>query len=157
MSRFMPISTTASGCVSLRASRRSAKSLPVIDFAAYTEGGDLAARQAVAKRLRDACVDTGFFYLANHGISAAELDVAHDWGHLFFEQPGAVKRVHGCRPIGGDNPGANTDKETDQKEVFGLPRPLLPGEPSEGPSLGGGRWPGDESCRASRLSAKRIS
>jgi isopenicillin N synthase-like dioxygenase len=131
---------------SLAQPRRSPKALPVIDFAAYTEGGDLAARQAVARRLRDACTDTGFFYLANHGISAAELDVAHDWGHLFFELSRAQKLACGCRPIGGDNPEANTDRETDQKEVFGLPRPLLPGEPlREGPPLaGGGRWPADD-------------
>ncbi|HEY3917197.1 MAG TPA: 2OG-Fe(II) oxygenase family protein [Stellaceae bacterium] len=72
---------------SLTASRRSAKTLPAIDFAAYSESRDLAARRAVARQLRDACTDTGFFYLVNHGISASELDVAHDWGHLFFELP----------------------------------------------------------------------
>ena len=131
---------------SLAAPRRSARTLPVIDFAAYTDGRDLAARQAVATRLRDACTDTGFFYLVNHGISAAELEIAHRWGHLFFELPREAKAACGCRLIGGDNPEANPDKETDQKEVLGLPRPQLSGEPPrEGPSLsGGGRWPSDD-------------
>ena len=131
---------------SLKEPRRSPKTLPVIDFAAYTEGGDLVARKAVAKRLHDACTDTGFFYLVDHGISASELDVAHDWGHIFFELSRATKLACGCRPIGGDRPEANPDIETDQKEVFGLPRPPLPGEPQrEGPPLaGGGRWPGED-------------
>src|SRR6185437_1317415 len=100
----------------LQEPRRSPKTLPVIDFAANGQGGDLAARKAVAKRLRDTCMDTGFFYLANHGISAAELDLAHDWGHVFFELSREQKLACGCRPIGGNNPDANPDKEADQKE-----------------------------------------
>jgi isopenicillin N synthase-like dioxygenase len=131
---------------SLEKKQRSQRELPVIDFGAYTASADLSARQRVARRLRDACVDTGFFYLVEHGISPAELDIAHDWGHIFFELSPERKRACGCRPIGGDNPETNPDKETDQKEVFGLPRPLLPGEPPRGgpPLAGGGLWPSEE-------------
>ena len=82
-------------------------------------------------RLRAACLDTGFFYLANHGISQAEFDVAHAWGLVFFELPRAEKTKldknnhparQGWMPVGGMNPGANPDKDADQKETFVLPR-----------------------------------
>ncbi len=128
---------------SLREKRRSASALPVIDFAAYCAESGLEARKRVARSLRDACTDTGFSYLANHGISEAELKVAHDWGRVFFELPRAAKANCGWTAVGGKNPGANPDKEADQKETFALPRPLLPGEPPPdraGVALGG-RWP----------------
>jgi isopenicillin N synthase-like dioxygenase len=123
--------------------RRSAKTLPVIDFSAYTEDAGLEARKRVARALHDAGTDTGFFYLTNHGISAAELDLAHDWGRVFFELPREEKLKCNFTPVGGKNPGANPDKEADQKETYSLPRPLLSGEPVDRPSrtVGRGRWP----------------
>ena len=133
------------------AHRRSSQTIPVIDFGAYTRGEGLAERRPVAKALRDACTDTGFFYLANHGITQAELDIAHDFGLLFFEQPRAAKakldKSHhparqGWMPVGGMNPDANPDKDADQKETFVLPRELHPGEtPGENPAVGNGQWP----------------
>ena len=72
---------------SLTTKRKSPKELPVIDFTAYSANGTAEQRQSVAHRLRAACVDTGFFYLINHGISQAEFDVAHDWGQMLFELP----------------------------------------------------------------------
>jgi isopenicillin N synthase-like dioxygenase len=41
--------------------------VPVIDFAGML-GEDAAAKARVAAKLREACVNVGFFYLANHGI-----------------------------------------------------------------------------------------
>ena len=76
-------------------SRHSAKSIPIIDFSAYTHDRSLAERKKVADALYAACTDTGFFYLENHGISAAELDLAHDWGRVFFELPREVKAACG--------------------------------------------------------------
>jgi isopenicillin N synthase-like dioxygenase len=126
--------------------RRAAKELPVIDFSPYTDGRDLGERKRVARALHDACTDTGFFYLIGHGIAASELDVAHDWGHIFFELPHEEKAKCGWTPVGGKNPGANPDKETDQKETYSLPRPLLPGEIEDHPSRTAGRglWPAPE-------------
>ncbi len=101
--------------------------------------------------MRQACLDTGFFYLADHGISQAEFDVAHDWGQVFFAQPQAEKakidKSHhparqGWMPVGGMNPGGNPDKDADQKETLVLPRELLPGEkPGANPAVGNGQWP----------------
>lgn len=135
----------------LDAKRRSTQVLPVIDFSPYTNNASLDERQRVARSLRAACTDTGFFYLANHGITQAELDLAHAWGHVFFELPVAEKRrteksKHAARqgwmPVGGTNPEANPDKDADQKETFVLPRELLPGETQgDNPSVGNGNWP----------------
>lgn len=122
------------------------RQLPVIDFAAYTDGAGIAARRRVAAEIRDACTHTGFFYLANHGISRAEIDLAHDWGHLFFEMPveektKVAKSGHATRqgwmPVGGLDPSANPDKDADQKETLVIPRSALPGEkPGDDPTVG---------------------
>jgi isopenicillin N synthase-like dioxygenase len=135
----------------LRDGRRSAKQLPVIDFAAFVAGGGLDARRAVAAALRQACLDTGFFYLANHGIAEAEFRVAHDWGLVFFELPRAEKAKYdkskhparqGWMPVGGTNPDANPDKAADAKETFVIAREVFPGEPAEGGfSAGKAQWP----------------
>jgi isopenicillin N synthase-like dioxygenase len=135
----------------LATQRRSTQTLPVIDFTAYTKDGGLDERRRVALALRAACLNTGFFYLANHGISQAEFDLAHAWGHAFFELPRAEKakldksshpRRQGWMPVGGTNPQANPDGDADQKEVFSLPREYLPGEvESDNPFVGAGNWP----------------
>jgi isopenicillin N synthase-like dioxygenase len=138
----------------LAAKKRSKRTLPIIDFSAYSSGGSLDDRRKVARELRAACLDTGFFYLVNHGISESELDVAHAFGHLVFELPLEVKQRHekgkspshqGWMAVGGVNPGANKDEDADQKETFNCPRDFLPGEVrGENPQVGAGNWP-DES------------
>jgi isopenicillin N synthase-like dioxygenase len=134
---------------------RSSRILPIIDFAAYTMGGSLDDRRQVGRALRAACMDTGFFYLGNHGITQAELDIAHAWGLMLFELPRAEKmklekRVHfaqqGWMPVGGMAPDANPDKDADQKETFVLPRDRLPGEPAgDNPNVENGNWPDEQS------------
>lgn len=138
----------------LAAQRRSRQTLPTIDFTAYTQGGSLDERKQVGRALRAACTDTGFFYLANHGIAQGEFDVAHAWGQMFFALPRAEKAkldksTHAARqgwmPVGGMNPDANPDKDADQKETFVLPRDYLPGEKQgDNPAVGGGNWPAAE-------------
>ena len=135
----------------LAAKRRSAETLPIIDFSAYTNDGGLDERNAVARALRAVCLNTGFFYLANHGIAQSEFDVAHAWGQMFFELPRAEKAKldksnhptrQGWMPVGGMNADANPDKEADQKETFVQPRDYLPGEVrGENPAVGNGQWP----------------
>jgi len=135
----------------LAATRPAPRTMPVIDFTPYSEGGSLAARKDVARALRAACLDSGFFYLANHGISQAEFDVAHAWGLMLFELPRAEKAkldktLHPARqgwmPVGGTSPGANPDQDADLKETFVLPRDRLPGErEGDNPAVGNGFWP----------------
>jgi isopenicillin N synthase-like dioxygenase len=135
----------------VKALRRSVKTIPVIDFGAYTVDAGPKARAVVARALRDTCLDTGFFYLVGHGITQSEFDTAHAWGLKFFELPRAVKATldksthparQGWMPVGGMNPDANPDKDADQKETFVLPRDYLPGEvQGENPAVGRGNWP----------------
>lgn len=135
----------------IKAQRRSNRTIPVIDFGPYTRGEGLEARREVAQALRQACTDTGFFYLVNHGIAQAECDLMHDWGQVFFALPRTEKaKLHknnhparqGWMPVGGTNPEANPDPDADQKETFVIPRDLLPGErKSENPAVGNGQWP----------------
>jgi isopenicillin N synthase-like dioxygenase len=135
----------------LRAGRRSSKQIPIIDFAPFMARDGLAARRRVARQLRQACIDTGFFYLANHGISEAEFRVAHDWAHVFFELPVTEKAKYdksrhparqGWMPVGGTNPDANADKAADAKETFVFARELFAGEPETGAFRAGhSQWP----------------
>ena len=108
----------------VRDKRRSSRALPVIDFSAYTKGGTIEARRRVARDLASACTDTGFFYLAGHGISEAEFDIAHAWGHVFFELPRAEKSRCSWTPIGGRNPAvrAAVRPTAGRSQATALPR-----------------------------------
>ncbi|KAI0149326.1 2OG-Fe(II) oxygenase [Pestalotiopsis sp. NC0098] len=76
----------------LRAPPRDAdpSEVPVIDISPIYDPS-IAARRRVAEQLRSACTNTGFFYVANHGISAGVLEAAHAASLAFFRQPRAVK------------------------------------------------------------------
>lgn len=131
--------------------RKNLTRLPVIDLAPYASGGDAAQRRAVAKALREACIDIGFFYLSGHGIPQSKFDDVIAMGHRFFELPLAEKtKLHGnnsaarlgYRPLGGPNPGGNGDKIPDIKERFHMAREVLPGEPLDGRRDAGlSQWP----------------
>jgi len=133
--------------------REALQQVPAIDITPFVTNGSLRAREQVARELRKACVDVGFFYLSGHGFTTQDLDDAIEWGHRFFELPLDVKMRFGSQApgqpgymrIGGLNPEANPDKAADLKERFVMSRELLPGEPSEGwRSAGLSQWP-DES------------
>ena len=133
----------------LAPARKSLTRLPVIDLAPFVWGGDADARRAVAKALREACIDIGFFYLAGHGIPQSEFDDIVATGHRFFALPLAEKvRLHsnnsaarlGYRPLGGPNP--NPEQVPDIKERFHMAREVLPGEPLDGQRDAGlSQWP----------------
>ncbi|KAI1864959.1 uncharacterized protein JN550_008505 [Neoarthrinium moseri] len=68
--------------------------VPIIDISPIYSSS-VAARQRVAQQLRDACTNTGFFYITNHGVPADALEAAHAASLEFFRQPRAVKeRAH---------------------------------------------------------------
>ncbi len=134
--------------------RKTLTRLPVIDLAPFAAGGSADERRAVAKALREACIDIGFFYLSGHGIVQGEFDAVIAMGHRFFELPLPEKlKLHsnqsaerlGYRPLGGPNPGASGDRSPDIKERFHVAREVLPGEPLDGRRDAGlSQWP-DES------------
>ncbi|MDB5606003.1 MAG: oxidoreductase [Bradyrhizobium sp.] len=74
----------------LEAIHVSNSSLPIIDIGGLSSGS-LTDRKAVAERLCAACLDNGFFYIANHGVSAALIDALFDETKRFFDSPAAVK------------------------------------------------------------------
>jgi isopenicillin N synthase-like dioxygenase len=131
--------------------RKPLERLPIIDLSPFVQGRAIGERQAVARKLREVCVDIGFFYLEGHGIPQQELDEVVAWGHRFFELPAAEKmKVHcnlnswkqGYVGIGGANPEANPDKAADLKERFYMNRDVLPGEPTEyRGATGSSQWP----------------
>jgi isopenicillin N synthase-like dioxygenase len=69
------------------AARASAfQDIPVIDFGPML-GDDPAAKRAVAARLRQAAIEVGFFYIANHGVPAATIAALFAEAEAFFERP----------------------------------------------------------------------
>ena len=68
--------------------------LPIIDFTAW-RGGDSEARAKIAADLGAACEDTGFFYIAGHGVPQAIVDAALNESRAFFGLTSEKK--HACR------------------------------------------------------------
>ncbi|KAK8035754.1 2OG-Fe(II)oxygenase [Apiospora marii] len=64
--------------------------IPVIDVSGLSSPS-LSDRQAVARQIRDAATNTGFFYIARHGIPRPTTEAAHQACLDFFRQPAEVK------------------------------------------------------------------
>ena len=65
--------------------RTNTRKLPVIDVSGLR--GDAATRRAVAREIRAACTDSGFFYIKGHGVPGALIDRVLDQSHQFFALP----------------------------------------------------------------------
>jgi isopenicillin N synthase-like dioxygenase len=131
--------------------REALKSLPVIDIGPFVRESTLEERQHVARKLREVCINLGFFYITGHGIPETEMDAVLDWGHRFFGLPTAEKmKMHqslspgkqGYVSVGGVDPYGKSVVEPDIKERFAMSRERLPDEPP-GPSFNTGEavWP----------------
>src|ERR1700691_4213818 len=70
----------------LEAARVSAASLPVIDISGLSSQ-NAADRRAVGVQLRSACLDKGFFYIKNHGVSEPLVDDVFKEAAAFFALP----------------------------------------------------------------------
>jgi len=66
--------------------------IPIIDLSPVFSG-DLAARKQVAARIRAASVNTGFFYVKNHGIPEATIQRCKQQCISFFKQPLETKNL----------------------------------------------------------------
>ena len=60
--------------------------VPVIDFAPFRDG-HADGKAKVAAAIRAACEDTGFFYLAGHGVPASDMAGILAASRRFFAQP----------------------------------------------------------------------
>lgn len=70
----------------------STTQLPLIDIGGL-RGGDQQARLAVAAKLRQACEERGFFYVANHGVDEALIVRVFAQSRAFFAQDLDAKRA----------------------------------------------------------------
>ncbi|MBM3599582.1 MAG: isopenicillin N synthase family oxygenase [Alphaproteobacteria bacterium] len=73
-----------------QAKRIELPDIPVIDVAALSGGTDGIA--GVARAMRSASENTGFFYIRNHGVPQALIDRVYDASRRFFAQPLAEKQ-----------------------------------------------------------------
>ncbi|MEX0303339.1 MAG: isopenicillin N synthase family dioxygenase [Leisingera sp.] len=127
----------------LRAQRVSFDKIPVIDISALNSGGSLFD---VAKEIRWALTNVGFFYVKNHGVPKAVMSGAFDETRAFFDLPLEEKMdlhisksglaLRGYIEIFGEN--TDPKKTKDLKECFDI-GPECPGgsTPFFGPNL----WP----------------
>ena len=123
---------------------------PVIDIAALRRH-DPAGRRAVAAAIREACVSTGFFYIADHGVEADRVGALLSDGKRFFDQPLAVKDRNAMKKSrmnrgydGIGNQSLDAATGFDRKESYfvgndlGDDHPLVrAGTPNHGPN----QWP----------------
>ncbi|SLN68941.1 2-oxoglutarate-dependent ethylene/succinate-forming enzyme [Roseovarius albus] len=130
---------------SLRATRQSFDSIPVVDVAPLLDGSD---KMKVAKEIRWALANAGFMYVQNHGVAAEKLDNAFTQTKAFFDLPLEEKmKLHVSKSgtaLRGyiEMFGENTDptKTKDLKECFDL-GPETPGDTT--PFFGANQWPAD--------------
>src|SRR5262245_35744363 len=95
-------------------------SLPIIDVAPlFHRGADLGP---IARAIRHACEEVGFFYITSHGIAPELIARMNALSRRFFERPEEEKRAiamaHGGRAWRGFFPlgGELTSGEPDRKE-----------------------------------------
>ena len=120
-----------------------ASHLPVIDLGPSFSGEDVD-RERVAEEIGTACRDTGFFYIANHGIDQAVVDRAFAESNRFFDQPDALKTPlrkrddsNGYEPMEAQR--LDNESPGDLKESFNFTTGGVTGSPGFRASL----WPDD--------------
>jgi len=74
----------------LEAARVSVATLPIIDISGLSSA-NIADRKAVGAALRVACLDKGFFYIKNHGVSEDLISDVFSEAAAFFALPSEQK------------------------------------------------------------------
>jgi isopenicillin N synthase-like dioxygenase len=117
--------------------------IPVIDLGP-SFAGDAAARAQVAAEIGVACRDTGFFYVANHGIDPSLVTRAFAETDRFFDRPLAIKErvrkqpgTNGYEPL--ETQRLDNASPGDLKESFNFAAPGVAGAPD----FVTNRWPDD--------------
>jgi isopenicillin N synthase-like dioxygenase len=140
--------------LSANPNRNALANLPVIDLEPFLrEAASNEDRLRVARELRSACIDIGFFYLTGHGFTAEYLNSVLAQGRSFFDLPLQDKMkvlslnidMPGFVRTGGVDPDANRDKVVDIKERFSMTRELMSNEqPRPNSRTGKSQWPARE-------------
>ncbi|KAJ3801969.1 hypothetical protein GGU11DRAFT_122882 [Lentinula aff. detonsa] len=60
--------------------------IPIIDFT-DASSSDPVRKMVLAEKIRDACINVGFFYITNHGVPEDIITDAVEAGKKFFAQP----------------------------------------------------------------------
>src|SRR5262249_54767298 len=118
-----------------------------IDISPFLANGAIGGKPDVAKALRKACIDVGFFYLSGHGLPPGELDRAAAYALRFFELPLDVKMKFQARRVGGTGfvrvgglePDPKADETADMKERFIMVRNTSTDAAGQDSC-----WPGDD-------------
>lgn len=95
--------------------------LPILDMAPLLGGDDEAACEALARAIRAACRDSGFFYVVGHGARPGLLAALAAASQRFFALPAEVKQEicmarggrawRGWFPVGGELTGGAPDRK----------------------------------------------
>ncbi|SVD45817.1 uncharacterized protein METZ01_LOCUS398671, partial [marine metagenome] len=60
------------------------KDIPILDMTPLSTGGNIGN---LAREMNEACKQTAFFYVKNHGIAQSTIDSVMEASKLFFGQP----------------------------------------------------------------------
>ncbi|WP_448661960.1 isopenicillin N synthase family dioxygenase [Sphingomonas sp. CJ20] len=130
---------------------KAATRIPVIDLApSFAEG---PGRAAVAQAIHRACRETGFFYVAGHGVDPALVEGQIEAARRFFALDDTAKRAvdRSLSPCwrGYEGVGAqvlDSGSAPDHKESFAIAVDLPPDDPlvlAGVPGQGPNQWPAD--------------
>jgi isopenicillin N synthase-like dioxygenase len=144
---------------------KSASGLPVIDLApSFEDGPD---RDRIAAEIGAACRDTGFFYIAGHGIDPGLVTRAFAESNRYFDLPAAEKLKqskrdgsNGYEPWGAQR--LDNQSPGDIKESFNFSEEGIPGTPGAKFNLWPDNLPGfreglEEYCEALRAVGLHVS
>ncbi|WP_376090293.1 2-oxoglutarate and iron-dependent oxygenase domain-containing protein [Roseomonas sp. CCTCC AB2023176] len=133
--------------------------IPILDAAGL--GQDAAATARMAAALGDACRNTGFFLVVNHGIGADGRDALFAAARSFFALPFATKDAASIRRsphnrgyVGLAEEQLDPMRPADNKEAFNIGLELAPDDPELAagvPFRGLNLWPDLPGFRDARL------
>jgi isopenicillin N synthase-like dioxygenase len=136
----------------LIAAKLSRDDIPVIDISALAQGPATEKAEAV-RAIGDACRNTGFFYVTNHGVRQALVAEVYAEAARFFALPPAQKAAiaieaspchRGWFRVGGENLDPEKQKTGDFKEGIKIGRDLVADHPlvmAKTPLHGPNQWP----------------
>lgn len=128
----------------------SVDTLPVVDVSS-ARAGYAVSKASAALAIRRACIDTGFFYIVNHGVPPELVRAQFQWSKRFFDltssQKQALAQSRSPFKRGYEGPSAQVlddGSAPDLKESFrcGLaPQPDHPYTAKGLPTYGPSQWP----------------
>ncbi|KAJ4482477.1 hypothetical protein J3R30DRAFT_3460013 [Lentinula aciculospora] len=126
--------------------------IPIIDISHITSN-DLSVRRALAMEIRDACINVGFFYVANHGVPDTIIEDFLTRSKEFFALPIESKLKIGNKSTssmmgysallsGNNDPNGGGDLQ-EGFEFIGEPLDPLDQCPETNHSIGCNNWPSE--------------